>query len=92
MSAPDKIARAQELAQSGTVGSLLDQADSLLDRAIGQLRSAAGLSDRDAAVCIAVISELRGAASRANREIIKGTEAGQDLTATNTTNNLMSDR
>lgn len=77
--AVEAVSRAQELAQSGTVNSLLDQADALLDRAVSAHR-AGKLTDRDAAVALAVISELWAAAGKATRAIIQGTEAAKDLT------------
>lgn len=77
----DAVGRAQELAQSGTVNSLLDQADALLDRAVSAHR-AGKLTDRDAAVALAVISELWAAAGKATRAITKGAEAAQSITTT----------
>lgn len=73
------IERAQEVAQSGVVHEFLDQADSLLNRLVAGHRGGK-LSDRDAAVGIAVISELRMAAEKANRVVLKGVEAGEALT------------
>jgi molybdopterin synthase catalytic subunit len=77
----DKIEAAQAATQMGLVHEYLDQADAVLDRAVGAHR-AGRLSDRDAAVVIAVISELRIAANKANRVVLQGVEAGETLTRT----------
>jgi hypothetical protein len=58
--------------------TLLDQADSILDRAIAALRGGK-LSDRDAALAVAMISEIRSAADKAHRNTVKGLEAGESL-------------
>jgi hypothetical protein len=76
-----RIERAQAVTQTGLVHEFLDQADALLDRAVGAHR-AGSLTDRDAAVAIATISELRMAANKANRAVLQGTEAGESLSRT----------
>jgi molybdopterin synthase catalytic subunit len=73
------LERAQAVARSGITHMLLDQADELVDRAVFQHRNGK-LSDRDAAVVIATVSELRSAANKAQQIFIKGIEAGEALT------------
>lgn len=73
------LERAQAVARSGVTHALLDQADVLIDRAVFAHR-AGKLNDRDAAVTIAVVSELRSAADKAQHAFLKGIEAGENLT------------
>jgi hypothetical protein len=73
------LEKAQGIARSGVTDYLLDQADNLIDRAVASLRSGT-LSDRDAAVALAVVSELRSAANKAQQTYLKGIEAGEALT------------
>ena len=73
------VEKAQAIAQSGVVHELLDQADAVLDRLVGAYNGRT-LTDRDAAVGIATIAELRRAASRGTHAIAKGVAAGEQLT------------
>ena len=82
MSTLDNLAaveKAQAISGSGVVDQLLNQADGLLTQAVNRHRGGT-LSDRDAAVCVATISELRSAAHKAQHAYLKGVEAGEKLT------------
>lgn len=65
--------KVQAVVSSGIANELLDQADAVLDRLVSAYNSKA-LDDRDAAVGIATIAELRRAAGKANRAVLVGTE------------------
>lgn len=73
------IERAQAVVQSGATGHLAAQERTILDRLIGAHRGAT-LTDREAAIGIAVISELRTVASKMNRDVLRGTDAAITLT------------
>lgn len=75
------LERSQAVARSGITNALLDQADALIDRAV-LAHVNAKLSDRDAAVTIATVAELRSAAHKAQHAFLKGIEAGENLTTT----------
>lgn len=81
-STEDNIAlleRAQAVARSGVTHALLDQAEALIDRAVAAHINGK-LTDRDAAVAIATVTELRSAANKAQHAFLKGIEAGENLT------------
>lgn len=79
LSDPDKLVAALAAGRGSMTHQLLDQADSALDRLVARHRTGQ-MTDREAAVGVALISELRSAADKAHRDIIKGTEAGEQIT------------
>jgi len=66
------------ISQSGVLQALRGQEKSLLDNMIASHRSKK-LSDRDAAVGIAVISELRSAHGKLQRALQQGYDVTQQL-------------
>lgn len=73
------LERSQAVARSGITNALLDQADAAVDRAVAAHVNGK-LTDRDAAVVIAMVAELRSAARQAQHAFLKGIEAGEHLT------------
>jgi hypothetical protein len=74
-----QIERAQAVAQSGALELVKSQEVRILNRLVGAHRSAAGLADRDAAIGIAVISELRSIANEMVNAVTQGTDAALKL-------------
>ena len=75
------LEKSQAIARSGVTHSLLDQADAIVDRAVAAHVNGK-LTDRDAAVAIAAVAELRSAANKAQHAFLRGIEAGENLTTT----------
>lgn len=79
MSDLDKVAKAQAVVQSGATNHLAKQEAAIVDRLVGAHRGAK-LTDRDAAIGIAVIAELRSVATKMTRDVVQGTDAALNLT------------
>lgn len=73
------IEKAQAVVQSGAPGHLAAQEAAIVDRLVGAQRGGK-LTDRDAAIGIAVIAELRSVASKMTRDVLQGTDAALTLT------------
>lgn len=73
------IERAQAAAQSGLEAQLAAQEAAVMARLV-QAHRDGKMTDRDAAIGIALISELRAAASKTRRTILQGQVAGETLT------------
>ena len=73
------IARAQAVAQSGIVELIEKREVSVLMQLVGAYRSNK-LTDRDAAIGIATIANLRSMREDMTRAVLRGTDAGQSLT------------
>jgi hypothetical protein len=73
------VERAQEAAQSGLEAQLVASEAAVLARLVRAHRDGK-LTDRDAAVGIALISELRAATDKTRRTILRGVEAGHAIT------------
>jgi len=74
-----KIERAQAIAQSGIVELVKGAAVSVLDKSVRAYYDRK-LTDRDAAVAIATIAELRALAGKLENQLIRGTIEGEKLT------------
>jgi Mg2+/Co2+ transporter CorC len=75
----ERINRAQEVADARIRDVMLDRAELVLNNLVA--RAAAGtLTDREAAVGVFVICELRKEAAKAQRIIQQGIAAGESLT------------
>ena len=79
--AQEKVTAAQEVAQSGVIHEVLDRADGVLEHLLARYVQGT-LSDRDAAVGVATIAELRRTATKAQRTVAQGVAADSVLNPT----------
>lgn len=75
----ERINLAQEVAEARIRDTMLDRADHVLNGLVGKAVMGQ-LSDREAAVGIFVIAELRKEAAKAQRIVQQGIAAGESLT------------
>lgn len=73
------VIQTQAITQSGVLGALHAQEKAILDALVGAHRGKK-LTDRDAAIGIATISEIRGVLSKLDRALMAGFDQMQQLT------------
>lgn len=81
MTPADAIDRAQSVAQSGVIELIRAQEAKVINKLVGEYHGKS-LTDRDAAIGIATIANLRRLISEMDREVRQGVAAAAQLTET----------